>query len=110
MQHCALQHSAWHGICMEQMRLLGMNLAGVGGDGGASNVDLNRTSPTLGKLPITLHLRRTLKPDTVTTSTTQLEQANAIDTQGPGNKPLLATGSPEAEQGRQAERTLPCGH
>jgi len=38
MQHCALQHSAWHGICMEQMRLLGMNLAGVGVDGGASTV------------------------------------------------------------------------
>lgn len=38
MQHCALQHSAWHGICMEQTRLLGMNVAGVGGDGGASNV------------------------------------------------------------------------
>lgn len=36
MQHCALQHSAWRGICMEQMRLLGMNLVGVGGDGGAS--------------------------------------------------------------------------
>lgn len=31
MHHCALQHSAWHGICMEQMRLSGMNLAGVGG-------------------------------------------------------------------------------
>jgi hypothetical protein len=38
MQHCALQHSAWHGICMEQMRLLGMNLAGVGDDVGASTV------------------------------------------------------------------------
>ena len=38
MHHCALQHSAWHGICMEQMRLSGMNLAGVGGSGGASNV------------------------------------------------------------------------
>lgn len=40
MQHCALQHSAWHGICMEQMRLLGMNLAGVGGDAGPSDVDI----------------------------------------------------------------------
>jgi hypothetical protein len=29
MHHCALQHSAWHGICKEQMRLSGMNLAGV---------------------------------------------------------------------------------
>jgi hypothetical protein len=40
MHHCALQHSAWHGICMEQMRLLGMNLAGVGVDVGASSVIL----------------------------------------------------------------------
>ena len=39
MQHCALQHSAWHGICMGRMRLSGMNLAGVGGDGGASDVN-----------------------------------------------------------------------
>ena len=38
MHHCALQHSVWHGICMEQMRLSGMNLAGVGADGGASSV------------------------------------------------------------------------
>lgn len=38
MHHCALQHSAWHVICMEQMRLSGMNLAGVGVDGGASSV------------------------------------------------------------------------
>jgi hypothetical protein len=38
MQHCALQHSAWHGICMGRMRLLGMNVAGVGGSGGASSV------------------------------------------------------------------------
>jgi hypothetical protein len=38
MHHCALQHSAWHGICMEQMRLSGMNLAGVGGSGGAYSV------------------------------------------------------------------------
>jgi hypothetical protein len=40
MQHCALQHNAWHGICMERMRLLGMNLAGVGGNVGPSDVDL----------------------------------------------------------------------
>jgi predicted anti-sigma-YlaC factor YlaD len=40
MQHCALQHSAWHGICMEQMRLSGMNLAGVGVDVGASEAIL----------------------------------------------------------------------
>jgi hypothetical protein len=40
MHHCALQHSAWHGICMEQMRLSGMNLAGVGGAVGPSDVDL----------------------------------------------------------------------
>jgi len=38
MQHCALQHSAWHGICMGLMRLSGTNLAGVGGDGGPYNV------------------------------------------------------------------------
>jgi len=38
MQHCALQHSSWHGICIGLMRLLGMNLAGVRGDGGASSV------------------------------------------------------------------------
>ena len=38
MQHCALQHSAWHGICMGLMRLLGMNVAGVGGDVGPYSV------------------------------------------------------------------------
>jgi hypothetical protein len=38
MHHSALQHSAWHGICIEQMRLSGMNLAGVEGSGGASSV------------------------------------------------------------------------
>jgi hypothetical protein len=36
MHHCALQHSAWHEICMGLMRLSGMNVAGVGGDVGAS--------------------------------------------------------------------------
>jgi hypothetical protein len=40
MQDSALQHSAWHGICMEQMRLSGMNLAGVGVDVGASEAIL----------------------------------------------------------------------
>ena len=38
MHHCALQHSAWHGICIGRMRLLGMNLAGVRGDVGAYTV------------------------------------------------------------------------
>ncbi len=42
MQHCALQHSAWHGICTEQIRLLGMSVAGVRGDAGPSDVDLHR--------------------------------------------------------------------
>ena len=54
MQHCALQHSAWHGICMEQMRLSGMNLAGVGDDVGASSVILKYLSTPRSSLKNTI--------------------------------------------------------
>jgi hypothetical protein len=46
MHHSALQHSAWHGICIGLMRLFGMNLAGVGGSGGASGVVLKQHKRT----------------------------------------------------------------
>lgn len=39
MHHCALQHNAWHEICMGLMRLSGMNLAGVGDDVAPSEGD-----------------------------------------------------------------------